>query len=71
MLALELGQIEKGSQPKKILYSKPAAPEANALKLEVELFLKAVINNTPVPVSGEDGVRALELAQEILLQIEV
>ncbi len=68
--ALELGQIEKGSKPKKILYQQPVAPEANALKMEVEFFLKAVLLNQPVPVSGEDGVRALELAEEILKQID-
>ncbi len=69
-LALELGQIEKGSKPRMIVYEQPRAPEANALKMELELYLKAVIRDEPVPVSGEDGVRALELAQEILSQIE-
>ncbi|MFH1862264.1 MAG: Gfo/Idh/MocA family oxidoreductase [bacterium] len=69
VLALELGQIEKASQPKKILYSRPTAPEANALQLEVELYLKAVLEDTPAPVTGEDGVRALELAEEVLGQI--
>lgn len=68
--ALELGQIEKAKQPKRILYMQPTAPEANALKLELEGFIQAIQNDTPVPVSGEDGVRALELAQEILAQIE-
>lgn len=68
--ALELGQIEKASQPRRILYLKPEAPQANALKLELEGFLQAILNNTPVPVSGEDGVRALELGKEILSQIE-
>ncbi len=68
--AVELGQIEKGSQPRKILYQQPSAPEANALQLELENFLQAVMNNQPVQVPGEDGVRALELAQEILHQIE-
>lgn len=69
-LATELGQIEKGSQPRKILYQRPEAPEANALKLELEGFIKAVLEDLPVPVPGEDAVQALELAQEILLQIE-
>jgi len=68
--ALELGQIEKGSQHRKILYLKPSAPEANALKLELEGFLGAILGDAPVPVSGEDGVRALELAEDILTQIE-
>ena len=68
--ALELGQIEKGSQPRRILYMKPEAPQANALKLELEVFLRAVLMDTPVAVSGEDGVKALELAEEILRQME-
>lgn len=67
--AIELGQIEKASQPRKILYQQPVAPEANALKLELEGFVKAVVEDQPVPVSGEEGVRALELAEEILAQI--
>lgn len=57
--ALELGQIEKARQPRRILYAKPEAPPANALKLELEGFLEAILKDTPVPVSGEDGVRAL------------
>jgi predicted dehydrogenase len=69
-LATELGQIEKGSKPRKILYQKPEAPQANALKLELEGFIQAVLQDLPVPVPGEDAVRALELAQEILHQIE-
>jgi predicted dehydrogenase len=68
--ALELGQIEKASQPRRIIYLQPTAPQANALKLELEMFLSAVMNGSAVPVSGEDGVRALELAQEIYRQIE-
>lgn len=70
VLAMELGQIEKSSQPRKILYQQPSAPEANALKLELEGFLLAIMNDQPVPVTGEDGIRALKLAHEILRQIE-
>ncbi|TKJ42504.1 oxidoreductase [candidate division LCP-89 bacterium B3_LCP] len=68
--ALELGQIEKGSQPRKILYQQPQAPEGNALKLELEQFIQSVLLDTPVAVSGEDGLRAVQLAHEILTQIE-
>jgi len=67
--AIELGQIEKGKQARRILYQQPSAPEANALQMEEEMFIKAVLEDLPVPVSGEDGVRALELAQEILDQM--
>ncbi len=68
--ALELGQIEDGKRPRRIIYEQPEAPEGNALQMELESFLDAVIEDRPVPVSGEDGVRALELAQEILLQLQ-
>ncbi len=69
-LALELGQIEKGSRPRRILYEQAVAPEANALQLELEGFVQAILEDRPVPVSGEDGVRALELAEEILSQMK-
>jgi UDP-N-acetylglucosamine 3-dehydrogenase len=37
------------------------------LRAEQEAFLEAVRNDTEVPVSGEDGLRALELAKTIVL----
>lgn len=36
------------------------------LRAEQEAFLDAVENNKPVPVSGEDGLRALELAKLVV-----
>lgn len=36
------------------------------LRSEQEAFLAAIENDTPVPVSGEDGLRALELAKTIV-----
>ena len=32
------------------------------LRAELEAFAEAVLNDTPVPVSGEDGLAALRLA---------
>lgn len=46
--------------------------EVNAvepLRAEIEDFLNAVTNKTPVPISGEDGRRALSLALRTLGQI--
>jgi len=37
------------------------------LRAEQEAFLDSVVNDTPVPVTGEDGLRALELAKMIVL----
>lgn len=36
------------------------------LRLEQDAFIDAVTNGTAVPVSGEDGLRALELAQAVV-----
>ncbi len=36
------------------------------LRAEQEAFLNAILNNTPVAVSGEDGLRALELAKAVV-----
>ena len=37
------------------------------LRAEQEAFLDSVMSDTPVPVTGEDGLRALELAKSIVL----
>jgi len=37
------------------------------LRAEQEAFIASVINDSPVPVTGEDGLRALELAKTIVL----
>jgi predicted dehydrogenase len=39
-----------------------AFPRYEPLKAELQAFLKAIAANEPVPVSGEDGLRALRLA---------
>jgi UDP-N-acetylglucosamine 3-dehydrogenase len=36
------------------------------LRLELEHFVNCVLNNTEPLVSGEDGLRALELANKII-----
>jgi predicted dehydrogenase len=47
----------------------PAVKE-EPLRLEVEAFLASVANRTQPPVSGEEGLRALEVALAILDKIE-
>ena len=65
-----LGRIEQGTRKREILYEQPEVREVNALKYELELFLKSVSEGTEPPVSGRDGLQALEVAQEILKRIE-
>ncbi|HTK81986.1 MAG TPA: Gfo/Idh/MocA family oxidoreductase [Bacteroidota bacterium] len=65
-----LGAIERGSQKRNIVYEQPEIKEVNALKYELELFIDAVQNGTEPVVGGEDGLRALTVAQEIMQIIQ-
>lgn len=64
-----LGELEKGAVKRHILFSAPAAPEGNALQMEQQAFFHAIETGTPPPVTGEQGLRALQLATEILAKI--
>jgi predicted dehydrogenase len=64
-----LGKIDQGSRKRIIVYEQPEVKEVNALKYELELFAKAVEDGTEPPVTGRDGLQALEVAQEILKEI--
>jgi len=47
----------------------PVVPQANAIKLELEAFRDAIVNNTPTVVSEIDGFLAMEVAHQILEKI--
>jgi predicted dehydrogenase len=64
-----LGKIDLGSRKRVIVYEQPEVKEVNALKYELELFLKSIMNGTEPPVTGRDGLQALEVAREILKKI--
>ncbi|OGU18756.1 MAG: oxidoreductase [Ignavibacteria bacterium GWA2_55_25] len=61
-----LGKIDQGHRKRVIVYEQPEVREINALKHELELFLQAVQTGTPPPVTGRDGLQALQVAEEIL-----
>ncbi len=67
---MQLGKIDQGQRKRVIVYEQPEVKEVNALKHELELFIKAVQNNTEPAVSGKEGLQALEVAQEILKKME-
>ncbi len=48
----------------------PKSEPTNAIKMELELFLDSIINDTRPIVSIEDGYRALNVAHQIIEQIE-
>ncbi|MEK6756999.1 MAG: Gfo/Idh/MocA family oxidoreductase [Bacteroidota bacterium] len=64
-----LGRIDQGQRKRLIVYEQPEVKEVNALKYELELFVRAIQGNTEPPVTGEDGLQALEVAEEILKKI--
>ncbi|HKH61291.1 MAG TPA: Gfo/Idh/MocA family oxidoreductase [Flavitalea sp.] len=55
---------------KTISVSNPPVPETNAIRLELEKFCDAIINNTPTIVSDLDGYRAMDVAHQILQKIK-
>jgi predicted dehydrogenase len=65
-----LGKIDQGKHKRIIVYEQPEVQEVNALKYELERFVESVQKNTETPVTGLDGLHALEVAQEILHKIE-
>lgn len=67
---LMLGQIEQGAKKRLIVYEQPDVKNVNALEYELQTFIDSIRNNTEPPVSGRDGLQALEVAQEILQIIE-
>lgn len=52
-----------------ISITNPQVPEVNAIKKELEEFVKAIQNNTPTIVSEIDGYRAMEVAHQVLQKI--
>ncbi|MEX1276135.1 MAG: Gfo/Idh/MocA family oxidoreductase [Bacteroidota bacterium] len=61
-----LGKIDQGHRKRVIVYEQPEVHEVNALKHELELFVQSVQTGTTPPVSGRDGLQALQVAEEIL-----
>ena len=62
--------IETNNGKKTIALSNPPIKEVNAIKMELESFCRAIINNTDTPVSVVDGYQAIEVAHQILFKIE-
>jgi predicted dehydrogenase len=65
-----LGKIDQGQHKRIIVYEQPEVQEVNALKYELERFVESVQKNLETPVTGRDGLHALEVAQEILQKIK-
>jgi predicted dehydrogenase len=55
---------------KTIAVLNPAVPEINAIRMELEKFRDAIVNNTRTIVSEVDGYRAMDIAHQILNKIK-
>ena len=69
-VGLNLGTIGVGDSVRTIIYEQPDAPQINSLKMELELFVKSIIENIPTAVTPEEGLEVLKVADTIVKQIE-
>ncbi len=67
---MNFGEIGVGEKKKVLVYENPEKPELNALKHELQLFVNAAAKGDRPVVSGEDGLKALKVAEEIIKKIE-
>lgn len=67
---VSFGEIGIGEKRKRIIYEQPEVIEVNALKYELELFINSIIKKEKPVVTGEDGLRALKVAETIVRKIE-
>ena len=68
--AISFGEIGVGDKKKRVIYEQPEIKEINALKYELELFVNSVVAGKSSVVTGEDGLRALKVAEIIIEKIE-
>jgi predicted dehydrogenase len=61
--------IDTNHGKKTIAIANPNVKDVNAIKMELEEFRDAIVNNTDTPVSVVDGFRAMDVAHQILEKI--
>jgi predicted dehydrogenase len=61
--------IETNTGKKTIAIAAPVIQENNAIKLELQSFIQAILNDKPTTVTDVDGYRAMEVAHLILEKI--
>jgi predicted dehydrogenase len=62
--------IETPNGKKTLALSNPSVPEVNAIRMELEKFCEAILLDTPTQVSEVDGLRAMDIAHQILYKIK-
>ena len=68
--SISFGEIGIGDKKRRLIYEQPEIKEINALSYELQLFINSILQNEKPVVSGEDGLKALKVAQMIIGKIE-
>ena len=68
--SIALTEFVQGDNKVKIFYEKPPVKEVNSMKYEMNKFLDSIVNDEEPIVTLEDGLQALEVANEIVNLIE-
>jgi len=68
--SISFGEIGIGDKKKRLIYEQPEHKEINALNYELQLFIDSVLHDKKTVVTGEDGLRALKVAEIIIQKIE-
>ncbi len=68
--SISFGEIGVGDKKKRLIYEQPESKAINALNYELQLFVDSVLSDKKTIVSGEDGLRALKVAEIIIQKIE-
>ena len=64
-----VAEIGTADRRRKVVYERPRVRNVNALRYELELFARAIRQSSRPIVNGEDGRRALDVANMILQKI--
>jgi predicted dehydrogenase len=65
-ITIDLGN---GKGTKVIYFDNLKVEESNAIKMELELFIQSILNDTPTSVPAEDGYLALQVAHQVMEKI--
>lgn len=65
-----LGEIGVGKNKKNIVYFRPEAPQELGLEVELDLFLRSIRGEQVPAVTGKEGRDALDVALQVLQQME-
>ncbi len=65
-----LMELETQKGKKLIEMSRPEVLPVNAIKMELETFAKSIVEDVPTKVSLQDGIKALSIAHQVIMEIE-